>query len=430
MPITVGRRVDLSRIQRSLREIGRIRTGFSTPTTSARGKAFNKPERSETFILSSLQKPMIERAAALWGGTVEAWTPQGSKVPMWRVVTEAPVIDAILPPGNPFSSMYEMWSGGQCLRRCDGVTEDKTAKPCACITQFGEEWHLREPKVPPEVCKITGRLNVYLELGDDGRPETQDFGFWRLETHGFYPVSEMSGIVDYIKGRLGYEPSIRIRLAIEQRMLRRALNQVVAIRVRDELMLQILSGVAPALMLDGTPQSATALTGPRVFPEQKSIAATATVGSDETADAIPGNIPAAPPGQPASAVVDWPARFTRASDMEVLRQAWRDCYQAGALDDEVKAAWHAAAAKLRQPPPPAVAEDEEPPDEAADAEPPIDGEMEPDPLAVWTEILTLGGQRGWNAEQIKARLKPHDPETADGWALAIFRDAIKDGHIT
>lgn len=429
----VGRRIDYSRIQRTMRQIGRIRAGDSTPTVSKGGKTYNQPRRSKTFILSSDQRPLIARAAQLWGGEVEPWTPQGSSVAQWRVTTDAVEIPVILPPGDPFSSMYEMWERGKCLRRCDGVTEElvnRTPKPCLCIAQFGDYWHERPPTNPPQVCKPTGRLNVYLELGDEESGFGGDFGYWRADVHSFHAIGEMAGIIDYIKGVVGHGPSIRAALAIEQRAPKGTPYPVVAIRIRDGVMLQILSGVTPSLMLDGGPPR------PAIEAGRAALTARAHVGDEagtQDAELVDNSLDEpAPAPEPAPAVrqrltpAQWRARLDTASDLDELRGMWRPAMQDGALDpntDEGRAtreAFTAVQARLQPTAPPAAGEPAPAPEPAPEGGARDD---EPDRLVVWGKINAVAAERGWDMATVAAEMKAqtgYEPKDADGWAMQIF----------
>lgn len=190
-------------------ELGRIRTGHSTPHPDPKKRP--QAQRSATFILSSHSREYIERAAALYGGNAEEWTPQGSKIAQFRVITEARELRAILPPGDPLSQSNELWSGGGCQRRCDGVTEQLSRRPCLCLAEHGETWH-EQPA--GSVCKPTSRLNVMLA-------DLPDFGVWRLETHSYYAADAMAGGIDAVLAATDGKSPMPLRMWIEQREVKR-----------------------------------------------------------------------------------------------------------------------------------------------------------------------------------------------------------------
>lgn len=218
-------------LQRQARELGRLRTGYTD--TSGRKP---RPVRSNTWIVSSHAEHYVKAAAEAWGGDVEKWNPQGGGAPQFRVVTIQAALDAILPPGDPLSQSYEMWSNGGCTRRCDGVTELLSDSPCVCRSKHGDDFH---ELAKGSVCSATTRLNVFL-------PEMPDVGVWRMETHSFYAAQEIAGAVDLIKGAVGHEAAIPIRLRIEQRM-RKAGGEtkkfpVVVVELRGITTGQVLEG--------------------------------------------------------------------------------------------------------------------------------------------------------------------------------------------
>ena len=192
-------------MKRQAAELGRIRTGYSRPHPDAGRRPI--PVKSKTFVLSSHSREYIETAAKLYGGRVEQWTPQNTSVAQWRVITEASELRAILPAGDPLSQSYEMWSGGGCARRCDGVTERITRQPCVCLARYGEDWHERKAD---EVCRPTSRVGVYL-------PDLPDVGVWRLETKSYYAADALAGGLDTVLQATEGRGLMPVRMWIEQR---------------------------------------------------------------------------------------------------------------------------------------------------------------------------------------------------------------------
>ena len=180
-------------LQVQARELGRLRTGYVDG---------RRPVRSDTWIVSSHAEHYVQAAAEAWGGTVEKWQPQGGGASQWRVRTEAVSLDALLPPGDPLSQSLELWSGGGCSRRCDGLTEMQADVPCICRAEHGDAFH---EQAKGSVCSATTRLNVFL-------PEMPDVGVFRAETHSFYSAQEIAGAVDLIKSAVGGDKIIPIRL--------------------------------------------------------------------------------------------------------------------------------------------------------------------------------------------------------------------------
>ncbi|MER5584059.1 hypothetical protein ABT090_20805 [Streptomyces asoensis] len=225
----------LLNIQRRAAEHGRLRTGFTNG---------NNPARSGTWIVTSHSEEHVRRAAELWGGEPEPWTPLNSTISQWRVRTAASSIEALITPGDPLNQYNELWTAGGCKRRCDGETELLTRQPCLCARQFGEDWHQQRKGT---VCSTTSRLNVML-------PDLSGMGMWRAETHSFYAASEWGGMVDMVLAGTDGRGFVPVTLRIEPRQV-----------VRDgktkkfPVVVVELRGVTPRQALTGPMTAATAL---------------------------------------------------------------------------------------------------------------------------------------------------------------------------
>src|SRR3990167_3993290 len=173
------------RIQRRMMELGRVRLGEK----GAKGE----PRKRDTFRFTSASRALLEAVAAQYGGTVAAW--QGApEEGYFEVGTDATALEIIIPPvfssvdgepTAPYSQFYEQWSGGGCQRRCDGMTEILTGKPCLCkpaVDKEGEE---------ARACKITTRFSFML-------PSLPGLGVWRIETHGWNADVELPGTLDIL----------------------------------------------------------------------------------------------------------------------------------------------------------------------------------------------------------------------------------------
>ncbi|MFE0719279.1 hypothetical protein ACFW2T_33055 [Streptomyces sp. NPDC058892] len=200
-------------MKRQAAELGRIRTGYSRPNPKPAGRPI--PVKSKTFVLSSHSRAYVERAAALYGGNVEEWTPQNQKTAQYRVITTATELRAVLPAGDPLSQAYELWSGGGCARRCDGETEQLSRKPCLCRAKFGPDWHEQNEVKQGSVCKPTSRIGVFL-------PDLPDLGVWRLESKSHYAADVMAGGIDTVLQATGGKGLMPVRMWIEHREIMRA----------------------------------------------------------------------------------------------------------------------------------------------------------------------------------------------------------------
>jgi hypothetical protein len=371
-------------LQRQARELGRLRAGTFEAPNGGRGR----PTRSKTWILTSHQRDYLAAAADEWGGEVHEWTPQGSTTSAWRLITDSDAVDAILPPGDPLSQHYEMWSRGGCQRRCDGETEQLAAKPCFCLAEFGEEFHLEPPE---KACRPHTRLSVIL-------PNIPDLGVWRMESKGFYAANEIAASIDLIRQATGGTVMVPIRLRIEprKRVAQGKTKQypVIVVEIRGATAGQILSGSAPvAALASGTNGSLPAIEAPspeRLTPEK---------------------------------VLGFVALCL---NVEQVRQLWNDAKRDDALTPEVEVALKARAEEVSPvrpvsaPPAPAVV------DAPLPAPSPVEGEVEPNPDRVFSDIM-LAAPDDWGTSGLQERIQAFlgKPSTAaNGFELQRFLDAL------
>lgn len=183
-------------LQRSIHECGRIRIGQQVATSNGR----SRPAKLSTFRLTSADRARLDAAAEMWGGTVRPWeAPAG---PQWEVVTESDSLSVVVPPSDiAFSQFYELWSAGGCQRRCDGVTESITDRPCLCDPDKRQ-------------CQIHSRLSVMLA-------DLPGLGVWRIDTSGYYAAVELSGAVEVMRAAAGRGLLLPARLRLEQRQVKR-----------------------------------------------------------------------------------------------------------------------------------------------------------------------------------------------------------------
>lgn len=185
-------------LQRRLRQAGRIRIGAKVATKTGG----SRPSKLESFRFTSPDQAAIEAVAEAFGGDIQPW--DGAAVgTQWEVYTKATEFPIIVPPTDiAFSQFFELWSGGGCQRRCDGVTNILTDAPCLCDPENQE-------------CRPTTRLNVILS-------DIDGIGVFRLESHGYNSAAELSGSIEVLKqiqARNG--AMVPGRLMLEQRQSKR-----------------------------------------------------------------------------------------------------------------------------------------------------------------------------------------------------------------
>lgn len=195
-------------LQRSLRRLGRIRMGDQVK--AANGKT--RPNKLETWRLTSPVEDLLQAAAQRYGGEVHPWegAPGGTK--QFELYTTTDTLEALIPPTDmAFQQFFEMWSGGGCVRRCDGETEITSGEPCLCPADPDEKQKLAGEG---KACKPISRLFVVL-------PYLPDVGMWHLEARGYYAATELPGTIEVLRLAAAGGNMIPTRLRIDQRSVKR-----------------------------------------------------------------------------------------------------------------------------------------------------------------------------------------------------------------
>jgi Recombination directionality factor-like len=200
---------ELLGLQRRDAPLGEIRIGTSVEVP---GKDYRKPKRLETFRFTT-SEANAHAVAARYGGKVAPWTQRKGK---WEVITDRKALDVWVPPrGQAVDANMEMWDGPKRLRRCDGITEELSGKPCMCprgtagdpasIRRAYEERKRLSKLRPPQACKTLTHINVTL-------PDLPGLtGVWRLNTGSENAAVETSGageIMTIARGDGIYLPAV------------------------------------------------------------------------------------------------------------------------------------------------------------------------------------------------------------------------------
>lgn len=363
-------------LQRQVRELGRLRTGYAGP---------KGPVRSKTWIITSSQRTCLDTAAELWGGKVEEWTPLNGTEKQWRLTTDTNALEALLPPGDPLTQNNEMWNRGGAVRRCNGEVESKSGKPCLCVAAFGDDWYRRKPT---EVCRPYSQLNIIL-------PQLPDLGVWRHVTKSFYAAGEIAGMVDLIKAQIGAEVMVPVRLRIDQRKKvadgTTTPYPVPVIEIRGASAGQILAGDVPALSLEGATPGQRAAIG--AAPEEALTEAR---------------------------VLELAGLCKNLPQVQAL---WREAGEAGVLSDSVKAAL-TERGNTFAPKPSVVAV------KPVSGPPAVDAEVEPDADALWSQIVAASPwPKTAELEQRFYAFAGKAPDDANGFDFQRFLDALKNGEV-
>jgi recombination directionality factor gp3-like protein len=179
--------IDIIGLQRRMRQLGEIRIGHTVDTgkvSQKTGKPILRPAKLDQFRLTSASRPTLEEVAKLYGGTVQPWTPANGGPSEWEVYTGTDRLPVIIPPRNAVTQCYEMYKGSKCVRRCNGRIEEKSDRACMCDPDERD-------------CALTTRLNVMLR-------DVPGLGVWLLTSHGYYAAVELPPVAEFLASTNGY----------------------------------------------------------------------------------------------------------------------------------------------------------------------------------------------------------------------------------
>jgi hypothetical protein len=196
--------VPIADLARRAPEAGRIRIGKKV---LSRNKKMIQASIT-TFRFTSQHRDLIELLAAELGGTVEPWDDPKSRIRnQFQVETKAKEI-AVYLPRDGLNQTYEMWSGGGCLRRCDGLIVETVEmhgenaayvqSPCICDAKGQLE------------CRPYTRITVVI-------PWLPFAGTWRLETKGWNAAAEVPGMFEMVRNLHEGGRFVNALLSVEQR---------------------------------------------------------------------------------------------------------------------------------------------------------------------------------------------------------------------
>lgn len=260
------------------RELGRIRIGAQI----VRGDR-KVPTKLETFRFTTPSRPAADMVAELFGGEVHEWLPDGRKVAQWEVMTGVDRLPVAIPPGEPLTQWWELWTGGGCARRCDGQTltapRELAGQPCKCPPAGAERAELAKSG---NACRPTTRLSVIL-------PDLPDLGVWLLATGGYNAAVELAGTAELLHRAATAGVMLPATLRLEQREVRRVGQPVqhfaVPVLELEVSLRQLVDGTAAKTALPPAPSPARAITSGGTPAPASRPAAPPVDGDDDVVDA-------------------------------------------------------------------------------------------------------------------------------------------------
>ena len=199
-------------IQRRGQQIGRLRLGVMVKPEN--GKA--RPEKLATWRFTTASKVAADAIAELYGGEIRDWQGQ------FEVITKESSIGVTIPPRDQVvSQYYEMWNKGGAVRRCTGLTEILSGKPCMCphASNMRDEDEVARKALeranlakqnPPQACSLITRISVML-------PDLPGLGVFRLDTKSFYAAVEIGDTAQLLEMARAQGVFLPAMLRIDQR---------------------------------------------------------------------------------------------------------------------------------------------------------------------------------------------------------------------
>lgn len=194
-------------VQRRYRELGRLRMGRRV----SMGGGKSRPEKLDTWRLTSASKDLLERAASIYGGEVEPWPDAPGEGQWWQVTTTTASLPIAVPPGDVLTQYWELWSGGGCKKRCDGYSQILVDRRCSCPEDITKRL---EKAKEGQACSPVTRFSVLL-------PDVPDVGVWRLETHGMNAAQEIPATYEILRQAATISVIIPARLTIQARQTKK-----------------------------------------------------------------------------------------------------------------------------------------------------------------------------------------------------------------
>lgn len=376
-------------LQRRMRQLGEIRLGHVVPT--ANGKT--RPAKLDKFRFTSPSRDILTAVAELYGGEVKPWTPANGGPAEFEVYSKVNRLPVLIPPRDAVSQWYELYAGSKCQRRCDGVTEHKSDRPCMCDPENRD-------------CAITTRVNVMLR-------DVPALGQWLLVSKGYHaavtlpPAAELLAQAGgYVAGWLGMEEKTAV--------------------VKDKP----ARFMVPTLDVEITPAA---------------LMAGQITGGGQAAVASGPERVAITSGRP-----DYAALAAVAKTADQVGALWKQAVDAGHMDDDLAKVLKARGEELRRGEVSGEADESggRPQDTTAGTAGPAEDsgvevvhdveivEDTPDPVAaeaMWFQIMAAAGPRGMTTEQLEAAFAERygglHPASATGAQLEQFLAALKAGEV-
>ena len=203
--------IDILPRQQTLVKLGVIHIGCVVPAkgTDRNGKPKTMPKKLDKFRLTSPSKRVLTEVAALYGGTVQPWTPANGGPSGFEVFTETDLLPVLVrgnggneDEGSATSEWFEHYEGSRLKRKCTGSVEKLSNGKCLCDPNGILDWW------DERLCKPTTRLSVMLR-------DLPAIGNWLIASKGRNTAQTLPPMARFLAQSDGYIPAF---LGIEERI--------------------------------------------------------------------------------------------------------------------------------------------------------------------------------------------------------------------
>lgn len=170
--------------------------------------ANGRPQKHETFRLTTKSREIADSVARACGGEVRWWNAKNKADSAWEVEI-ADSLAVTIPPVQILDQWWKRYEGRECLRICDGVQQQKVQEPCVCPADVEERYANARSRDGGTACLPYTRLNVIL-------PWVAGLGMWTLVSTGLWTALDLEEKAEQLQAARDAGLSLTAQLRLEK----------------------------------------------------------------------------------------------------------------------------------------------------------------------------------------------------------------------